>query len=85
MIIFTIIGQRIERYLGEYAPEVLDAADEYVYGEEPEIWAKEQIDKWVATKEFENVVCVQVLVDSKSIMARLRPSKIPIKGELVQE
>lgn len=85
MIIYTIIGQRLEDYPGQYAPETLNAIDEYGNDENPMEWAREKVETYLASNEFESVAIIPIFVETKEIVARLRPNLIPLKGEIVKE
>lgn len=85
MTIYVIIGQRKERYPGEYAPEVLDAIDEFGNDENAGEWIIERLRFWRSSDEFEAVESIPVHVDSKTIMERLRPNLLILKGEIVKE
>lgn len=82
---YTIIAQRLEDYPGQYAPETLDAIDEYGNDKNPMEWAREKVDTYLASNEFESVAIIPIFVDTKEIVARLRPNLIPLKGEIVKE
>jgi len=78
MKIHLIIAQRKERYEGEYAPEVLNAIDEYGHDENGGEWLAKKLEEYRnpdrANSEFEAVEIVTVEVSMKAIMERLRPT-----------
>ena len=77
MKIHLIIAQRKERYAGEYAPEVLDAREEYDNAGE---WIVEKLDGYRhpdrANSDFEAVEAMTIKVPTVAIMERLRPTGI---------
>ena len=83
MKIHLIIGQRKERYLGEYAPEVLDAMDEYGNDENSGEWIDGKMKEHKADESFEAVEVVTVEVPISKIMERLRPNNKPIATTVV--
>ena len=84
MIIYLIFGQRKEQYLGQYAPEVLDAIDEYGYDENAGEWLDGKLKVYRDTDEFEKVEIISVLVPTGAIMERLRPNTSPIVGNVLK-
>lgn len=80
MIIYVIFAQRKCNYPGEYAPEVLDACDEYAWDENPKGWIEERISHHRKDSSFESVQCVPVSVSDDAVMAILMPSAKPIEG-----
>ena len=85
MIIYLIVGQRKEHYLGEYAPEVLEAIDEYGNDENAGEWLETKLAEYRQTNEFEKVEIINISVPMKSIMAILRPQTQSIPAEIVTE
>jgi len=80
MQIHLIIAQRKESYKGQYAPEVLDAIDEYGNDENAGEWLAKKLDEYRnpdrANSEFEAVEVVTVEVSTKAILERLRPTGV---------
>jgi len=70
--IIAIIAQRKEKYDGEYAPETLDAYDEFGFDDNPE-WLEKQLEEYNKCGEFESVKAVRVTVPFDKIMEILRP------------
>ena len=76
-----LIGQRLCRYDGEYAPEALAVADGYTNDDNPDYLVNE-LTKQRASGEFEAVVVVVVEVPFEAIMDHLRPK--PVTGNVVK-
>jgi len=80
MKIHLIVGQRKERYEGEYAPEVLEAIDEYGDEANEGQWILRKLDEYRkpdrANSLFEAVEVITVDVSTKAIMERLRPTVV---------
>jgi hypothetical protein len=80
MKIYLIVAQRKEHYEGEYAPEVLDAIDEYGNDENAGVWITSKVNEYRnpdrADSEFEAVEVIAVEVSTKAIMERLRPTGV---------
>jgi hypothetical protein len=83
MLIHLIIGQRKEAYTGQYAPEVLDAADEFCNDENPEGWCDARLAEYRGTGEFEAVEAITVSVATSAILERLRPRPAVIEAKVV--
>lgn len=81
MQIHLIVGQRKERYAGEFAPEVLDACDEFTLDENPDLLLK-LLCKHREDESFEAVEAVAIEVSTQAIMSRLRPVHSPIQAEV---
>lgn len=82
MKLHVIFGQRKERYLGEYAPEVLAAMDEVGNSDNPDYLA-DVVTAAKSTDEFENVVVINIEVNGAQIMDLLRPTSRTLKAEIV--
>jgi hypothetical protein len=76
MMIHMIVAQRKEKYAGEYAPEVLDAIDEFGNDENAGEWLEEKLKDHRTDEAFEAVEIVTLEVSMKDIMARLRPNSL---------
>lgn len=83
MNIHLLIGQRKEKYDGEYAPEVLEAMDEYGYNENPFCWLNEKLKEYQDTNEFEAVKIITIMVPHSEIMKQLIPNDKPITAAIV--
>jgi hypothetical protein len=88
MRIYLIVGQRKERYLGEYLPEVLDVIDEFGNDEDPYAWIEDRIRELRypdrAQSEFEAVASIAIEVPQSAIMKRLRPSGV-VESKVVED
>jgi hypothetical protein len=82
MDIFILVGQRKCRYEGEYAPEVLEAIDQFGNDANPDflIDAKRRL---TLTEEFDALSVVKVRVPSQAITDALFPASKAIPGEVV--
>lgn len=81
MIIKILFGHRKENYEGEYAPEVLEAIDEYGNDEYPQ-WFIEQYDKYKQDESFNVLKVVDIEVKDSDIMNALYPKADVINGEV---
>lgn len=59
MKLYCVFAQRRMRYEGEYAPELVAAADEYTQDENPE-YLQREFERAEASGEFTAVTMVQV-------------------------
>jgi len=86
MRIYAIFGQRNCTYEDEYAPELLEAWDEYAIDENEQGW-DEKLDKWFSmqgpSKEFSKIEVFHIEVDEEMIYRVLRTS--PELGALIQK
>lgn len=73
MKIHVIIAQRKCSYPGEYAPEVLDACDEYCYDENPK-WLDDKLDEHRRKGEYQAVAVMVVSVSNVDVARILNPS-----------
>ena len=72
MIFHIMIGQRKGNYDGEYAPEALEVMDDNAMGDN----AQHMIDKfkeYTDSKEFTNIVTIQVQIPDEQIDDVLAP------------
>lgn len=79
MKLLVIVGQRKERYPGEYAPEALDVIDEVGNDENPDYI----IEKKKAAEDsgdFEAVVVLAIALDGSRVMELLRPKTVELAG-----
>ena len=79
MKIYLIIGQRYCKYVGEYAPEVLDACDEFTYDENPQSWLDEKLAFYRKDTELQHVGIITLEVPTKEILKRIIPYTTTIK------
>lgn len=82
MRLFVLMGQRKERYRGEYAPEALACMDEVGQEDNPDYLNDKKVECDFA-KEFERTEIIVIDVDSKAIMQRLRPEDSVIAATVV--
>ena len=83
MKIKLIIGHRHESYDGQYAPEVLDAWDEYCLDENYEGFT-ESLERQKSADCFASVAVVTLSVSNKDILAALYP-KNEVASKVVDE
>lgn len=76
-----ILGQRKCRYEGEYGPEALDIADEFVMSDNPE-WFEKQLAKHKKNTDFEFVNTIIVSVPDKVIDEVLNPKPVVVEGKV---
>ncbi len=74
MKIHVLMGQRIESYPGQYAPEAIACMDEYGHSDNPE-WLDGKKAEADATGEFERTEIVTLEVPLDAIMRLLRPTQ----------
>lgn len=79
--VYILFGQRTCRYEGEYAPEVIAAADEFCHEDNPDYLngEKEKADK---TKEFDRTIIVQVDLPFDTVVAVVNPKPPSITGTI---
>jgi len=85
MIIYMLFGQRKCHYEGEYAPELLEACDEYSNGENPEGWLAPKLDEYRETGEFDSLVVVRSTVDGAAVDALLDTKPKTVRLALLDE
>jgi hypothetical protein len=68
MRLYLIIGQRVCRYPGEFAPEVLDCWDENTFYENPRGY-EDRFKSFSETKDFTSVRELIVNVDQAAVDA----------------
>jgi len=84
MKIYLVVAQLKESYPGQYAPDVLSCATEYLLEENPDA-LKEDLAKAKAEKEFvaADIICIDVdQVGQKAIRDRLL-NPLVIKGNVI--
>lgn len=82
MKIYVIMGHRPEAYEGEFAPEALDAIDEFTDSEVPEL-REDRLRHHESKGEFASVKAVCLDVPMKDIMDRLYPKAGDIKAKVL--
>jgi len=81
-IVKMLFGQRTCSYDGEYAPEVLDAIDEYTHDEANTMYLEEKLLVLEKTKEFASLKIIDIQLDRKEIDDILSPKIQTLKGEI---
>lgn len=70
MDVYLIIGQRKNRYPGEYAPEVITAIDYPTLDEQPDI-IQTNLKYWRKTDEFVSVEVIKVNISDDYVDRKL--------------
>lgn len=83
MKITLLLGQRECSYEGQYAPEVLEAADEYTMDENPE-WIRKKFEEYRKSKEFTSLAYLNIKVPNSAIDQVLNP-KVIVEAEVLPE
>lgn len=81
-IVKILFGQRKGSYEGEYAPEVLDAIDEYGNDENPDFLKNKFADSEYS-KEFSSLKIIDIQLDRTEIDKILNPENKTIQGKIV--
>lgn len=84
MKIFTIWGQRTCSYPGEYAPELLAAADEYTEDDNPG-YLDEEENKYLGymlNGEFSFIKRLTIDIERRSFDKAFFPDKTPLSGKI---
>lgn len=84
MDILVLVGQRKQRYVGEYAPEALAVIDGVGNEDNPE-YMEEKLAKHRAGGEFAALAVVRLRADSAAIDKALFPGVQGIPVEVVPE
>lgn len=86
MRIYAIFGQRNCTYEDEYAPELLEAWDEWTVEENPQDW-DEKLDKWLSEQgpghAFSKVEVFHIEIDEETLYKALNTS--PELGALIKK
>lgn len=82
MDFLILVGQRKERYEGEYLPEALEVIDENGNDENPDFLIGKK-DEYERTMEFDSLAVVRVRVPDASITKALYPASKAIDGLVV--
>lgn len=75
--IHVLLGQRKERYKGEYGLEALTCMTEHDQENNPD-YLPEQLEKYEATHEFDALAVVRLQVDEDAIRRVLFPADTPV-------
>lgn len=70
MKIISLWGQRVCRYPGQYAPEIIDMMTEY-QNEENSEWLEEKEKQAVESGEFSSVAIIEISVNEDKIRSIL--------------
>jgi len=79
--VYILFGQRTCRYEGEYAPEVIAAADEFCHEDNPDYLNGEK-EKADATKEFDRTIIVKVDLPFDMVVQVVNPQPPTITGTI---
>ena len=82
MDLFVLIGQRKERYEGEYAPEALAVIDEYGDNDNPG-YMRDELQKQTKSGDFSALAVLQLRVSDDAINSALFPAAKPIAADVV--
>lgn len=82
MDLFVLIGQRKERYKGEYAPEALAVIDEYGNDENPD-YMRDELHKQTKSGDFSALAVLHLSVIDAAINKALFPAAEVIAAEVV--
>ena len=82
MDFLILVGQRKQRYEGEYLPEALEVIDANGNNENPEFLINKR-DEYERSKEFDSLAVVHVRVPGASITEALYPTSKAIGGLVV--
>jgi hypothetical protein len=78
---YILFGQRTCGYDGEFAPEVIAAADEFVHEENPD-YLKGEKETADATGEFDRTVIVRVDLPFDTVVQTVNPKPPEITGTI---
>ena len=81
MTIKILFGHRKENYEGEYAPEVLEAIDEYSNDDNPD-WFLKRCEGYERDESFNVLKVVEIEVKDLDIMRVLYPIKRAVRGRV---
>lgn len=82
MDLYVLIGQRKERYEGEYGMEALAVASDADVDGNPE-YMPDQLQEHRDSDEFDALAIVQLKVSGEAIRAILYPNAEPVKAVVV--
>lgn len=84
MKIMILMGQRKERYEGEYAPEALECINEFGHDENPE-FMRDKLREYQNTGEFDSLSVVAVEINGRQVLDILYPARKAIPGTVSAE
>lgn len=82
MDLYVLMGQRKERYEGEYGMEALAIASEADMDSNPE-YMGEQMQEYRGSGEFDALAIVTLKVSGEAVRAILYPNAEPVKAVVV--
>ena len=82
MDFLILVGQRKQRYEGEYLPEALEVIDANGNDENPDFLIDKR-DEYERTEEFDSLAVVRVRVSGAAITEALYPTSKAIGGLVV--
>lgn len=82
MDLFVLIGQRKEKYEGEYSPEALAVIDEHGDSENPD-YMRDELRKQTESGDFSALTVLHLSVSSEAINKALFPAAEVIRAEVV--
>ena len=82
MDFLILVGQRKQRYEGEYLPEALEVIDANGNDENPDFLIDKR-DEYERTEEFDSLAAVRVRVSGAAITEALYPTSKAIDGLVV--
>jgi hypothetical protein len=83
MLMHVLVGQRKEKYAGEYAPEALAVIGDEGMEENP-AYMEEMHAENRATGEFESLVVLKLEIDQDAVMAALRPAGATLAAKILK-
>ena len=82
MDFLILVGQRKQRYEGEYLPEALEVIDANGNDENPDFLIDKR-DEYERTEEFDSLAVVRIRVSGAAITEALHPTNKAIGGLVV--
>ena len=82
MDFLILIGQRKQRYPGEYAPEALEVLDANGNDENPDFLIEKR-DEYEASREFDALAVMTVRVPDAAVTAALYPHAKAVDGQVI--
>lgn len=84
MDFLILVGQRKQRYDGEFAPEALEVIDDIGDGDNPDFLIEKR-KQHHGSGDFESIATVRVRVPSEAIARALKPARTAIVGEVMHD
>lgn len=82
MDFFILVGQRKQRYSGEYMPEALEVIDDIGNSDNPDFLIDKRAE-YEASKEFDALSVVRIRVPDDAIKFALYPDSRAIAGTVI--